>query len=80
MQTIKINTTATTYGVAFGVQDGNFIAAVGKDMHNPGKWAGGNHRIGACNNCTFAEAIEKVSDYITNHFAAFGLNVEFVNA
>lgn len=29
---------------------------------------------------TFPDAVEFISDAITNHFAAFGLNVEFANA
>ena len=33
-----------------------------------------------CNNCTFPDAVEFISGAIENHFAAFGLNVEFVNA
>lgn len=77
MQTIKVEVNATTYGTAFSVKGGNFLASVGKDSHNPGRWAGGNPKFGAFNNCTFAEAIEEVSDAIINYFAAFGLNVEF---
>lgn len=83
MQTIKINTTATTYGVAFGIMDGNFLGAVGPDKKNPGKWGGhidNNGLFAGCFNRTFAEAVEYISDAIENHFAAFGLNVEFVNA
>lgn len=80
MQTIKVNTSKTEYGVAFSVQGGNFLAAVGTDFYNKGRYAGQFSTYGSCNNCTFPEAVEKVSDYITIHFAAFGLNVEFVNA
>lgn len=78
MQTIKVNTNKTEYGVAFSIQDGNFLAAVGTDFYNKGRYTGQFGPYGSCNNCTFAEAIEKVSNYIENHFAAFGLNVEFV--
>lgn len=80
MQTIKVNSTATTYGVAFSVQGGNFLAAVGTDFYNKGRYAGQFSPFASCNNKTFAEAVEFISDAICNHFAQFGLNVEFVNA
>ena len=83
MQTIRINSTATTYGVAFSVKDGNFLGSVGADKKNPGKWAGRINNGGlfaGCFNRSFAEAVEYISDAIENHFAQFGLNVEFVNA
>lgn len=83
MQTIKVSTTATAYGVAFGIMDGNFLGAVGPDKKNPGKWGGhidNNGLFAGCFNRSFAEAVEYISDAIENHFAAFGLNVEFVNA
>lgn len=83
MQTIRVNTTATTYGIAFGIQDGNFLGAVGPDKKHPGKWGGhidNNGLFAGCFNRTFAEAVEYISDAIENHFAALGLNVEFVNA
>lgn len=79
-QTIKVTTSKTEYGVAFSVKGGNFLAAIGKDFNNKGRYAGQFGPYGSCNNCTFAEAVEKVSNYIENHFASFGLNVEFVNA
>lgn len=80
MQTIKVNTSKTEYGVAFSVQGGNFLAAVGTDFYNKGRYAGQFSPFASCNNCTFAEAVEFISDAIENHFAALGLNVEFVNA
>lgn len=83
MQTIKVNSTATTYGVAFSVKDGNFLGAVGPDKKNPGRWAGRINKGGLfveCFNRTFADAVEYISDAIENLFATFGLNVEFVNA
>lgn len=79
MQTIKVESIATTYGVAFSVKDGNFLASVGPDSYNPGRWATGNPTFGACNNCTFADAVEFISDAVCNHFAAYGLNVEFIH-
>ena len=77
MQTIKVNTNKTEYGVAFSVQGGNFLAAVGTDFHNKGRYAGQFSPFASCNNETFADAVEFISDAIENHFAAFGLAVEF---
>ncbi len=36
--------------------------------------------FGSCDNCTLPDAVEFIGDAISNHFAQFGLNVEFVNA
>ena len=80
MQTIRVNTSKTEYGVAFSVESGNFLAAVGNDFYNKGRYAGKFGTYGSCNNCTIADAVEFISGAIENHFAAFGLNVEFVNA
>ncbi|WP_304479786.1 hypothetical protein [uncultured Duncaniella sp.] len=80
MQTIKVTTGKTEYGVAFAVQGGNFLAAVGTDFYNKGRYAGQFSPFASCNNKGFAEAVEFIGDAICNHFAQFGLNVEFVNA
>lgn len=80
MQTIKVNTSKTEYGVAFSVKGGNFLAAIGTDSHNKGRYAGQFSPFASCNNKTFADAVEFIGDAICSHFAAFGLNVEFVNA
>lgn len=80
MQTIKVNTSKTEYGVAFSVEGGNFLAAVGYDFYNKGRFAGRFSPFASCNNKTFPEAVEFISDAICSHFARFGLNVEFVNA
>lgn len=80
MQTIKVNTSKTEYGVAFSVEGGNFLAAVGNDFHNTGRFAGQFSPFASCNNKSFADAVEFISDAIESHFAAFGLTVEFVNA
>lgn len=80
MQTIKVNTSKTEYGVAFSVDGGNFLAAVGNDFHDKGRYAGQFSPFASCNNKGFADAVEFISDAIESHFAAFGLNVEFVNA
>lgn len=80
MQTIKVNTRTNATGsvTTFSI-NGTCIAHVGTDLHNAGRCAGRiNHAGGAmCNNCTFAHAVEFITDAITAHFAAFGLNVEF---
>lgn len=80
MQTIKINTSKTEYGVAFSIAGGNFLAAVGNDFHNKGRYAGQFSPFASCNNKSFVDAVEFISDAICSHFAAFGLNVEFINA
>ena len=80
MQTIKVNTSKTESGVAFAVQGGNFLAAIGADFHNKGRYAGQFSAYGSCNNCTLPDAVEFIRKAIRNHFAEFGLNVEFVNA
>ena len=53
----------------------------GSDFCNPGKYSArfGVYASGG-NIATFADAVEFISDAIESHFAAFGLNVEFVNA
>lgn len=80
MQTIKVNLrTNPNGGVTTFSINGVCIAHVGTDLFNVGRYAGRiNHAGGAvCNNKTFPEAVEFVSDAICNHFAAYGLNVEF---
>ena len=80
VQTIKVNTSKTEYGVAFSVKGGNFLAAIGADFHNKGRYAGQFSPFASCSNKTFPDAVEFICDAICNHFAQFGLNVEFVNA
>jgi hypothetical protein len=79
MQTIKVNTT-TKDGNAFFSIDGKDIARTYSDWYNKGRFAGQFGPFASCNNKGFADAVEFISDAIENHFAAFGLNVEFVNA
>lgn len=79
MQTIRVNT-STKDGNAFFSIDGKEIARTYSDWHNKGRYQGNFGAYGACNNRTFADAVEFISDAIESHFAAFGLNVEFVNA
>lgn len=83
MQTIKVNTrTNTNNSVTMFTVNGVCVAHVGTDLYNVGRYAGRINRAGGavCYNKTFAEAVEFIGDAICNHFAAFGLNVEFVNA
>lgn len=80
MQTIKVNTSKTEHGVNFTVQGGNCLAAIGADFHNKGRYAGRFGVYGSCNNSTLPDAVEFINKAIRNHFAEFGLNVEFVNA
>ena len=79
MQTIRVNTRTNSNGVAIFSVNGVCIAHVGTDLYNVGRYAGRINRAGGavCNNRTFADAVEFISDAICNHFAAFGLGVEF---
>lgn len=82
MQTIKITLpayTAATDTIRYQI-DGKTIATVRPDIFNKGKYCGNFGAFGSCNNVSAAAACEFVGDAIYNHFAAFGLNVEFVNA
>lgn len=80
MQTIKVNTSKTEYGVTFAVQGGKPLATIGTDFHNKGRYAGQFSPFASCSNKTLPDAVEFIGDAICNHFAQFGLNVEFVNA
>lgn len=82
MQTIKITlpaATAATDTIRYQI-DGTTIATVSPDMFNKGKYCGNFGAFGGCNNVSAPDACEFVGDAIVNHFAAFGLNVEFINA
>lgn len=80
MQTIKVATISRPWGCDFKIGS-KWIAGVGSDFCNLGKYSA---RFGvyasASNISTFAHAVKFIRDAITAHFAAFGLNVEFVNA
>lgn len=77
MQTIKVATISRPWGCDF-TTGSKWIAGVGSDFCNPGKYSA---RFGvyasASNIPTFAHAVEFIRDAITAHFAAFGLAVEF---
>ncbi|MBD5302397.1 MAG: hypothetical protein HDS16_05315 [Bacteroides sp.] len=77
MQTIKVTSTRNEYQDVIFAIDGSEIATVSRDVWNPGKYRArfGIHRF--INNARFVDAVEYISDAICNHFAAFGLNVEF---
>lgn len=78
MQTIKVNTEHTSNGCEF-TTGYKAIATIRKDSDGS-YWARFQAYASANNLRTFADAVEFIGDAITNHFAAFGLNVEFVNA
>lgn len=80
MQTIKVNTKTDNISTVFEVngkqiaetwkQNGTQYSDVLRDMHP--------HGCRQDIHTTFADAIEFIGDCICNHFAKFGLNVEFV--
>ena len=80
MQTIKVSTTSTPAGMSFAIQNGNRLATIGADFFHNGRYTGQFSPFASCSNKTLPEAVEFISDAICNHFAQFGLNVEFVNA
>ena len=75
MQTITINIEQTQSGCEFSTGY-KAIARISKDT-NGTFWARFQAFASANNLRTFADAVEFIGDAITNHFAAFGLNVEF---
>lgn len=82
MQTIRVAlpaATAATDIIRYQI-DGTTIATVGPDIFNKGKYCGNFGAYGSCDNASAPDACEFVCAVIENHFAAFGLNVEFVNA
>lgn len=82
MQTIKVTlpaVTAATDTIRFRI-DGTTIATVSPDMFNKGKYCGNFGAFGSCSNVSAPDACEFIITVIESHFAAFGLNVEFVNA
>lgn len=82
MQTIRVTlpaATAATDIIRYQI-DGTTIATVSPDMFNKGKYCGDFGAFGSCNNVSAPDACEFIITVIERHFAAFGLNVEFVNA
>lgn len=85
MQTIKVTSkehTATdgkTRYTAFIIGN-TLIATVGPDLRNKGRYQASCGVLGCCNNACALDAYEFAGSVIEGHFAAFGLNVEFVNA
>lgn len=80
MQTIRVTTSKTEYGCAFSIEGGNFLASVGNDFNNKGRFAGLFSPFASCNNSSFEDAVAFIRDAIASHFSVLGLNVEFVNA
>lgn len=78
---IEVKTENRTDGktvTEFYINGVKHIASVINDFNNIGKYSGYCGTLGACNNVTYPEAIEFVSDCIERHFAEFGINIEFV--
>lgn len=75
MQTIKINIEPTQNGCEFSTGY-KAIARIRKDTDGT-FWARFQAFATANNLRSFADAVEFISDAICNHFAAFGLDVEF---
>lgn len=68
------------HAASFTIDGLRYMAHVHRDILNVGRYSGVIQSCGiVCNNSTFADAVEFISTAIENHFAAFGLNVEFVN-
>lgn len=82
MQTIKVTlpaAVAATETIRYQI-DGVTIATVSPDAFNKGRYCGEFGALGSCNNADISAACDFISSAIYNHFAAFGLNVEFDNA
>lgn len=77
MQTIKVTTESTANSCEF-TTGYKAIATIRKDT-NGTFWARFQVYASANNLRTFADAVEFISNAIENHFAAFGLGVEFAN-
>lgn len=82
MQTIKVNVKIPSPLFMKFMVDGVCVAHVGPEWHNAGRYAGRINQTGgaACNNKTFADAVEFIGDALCSLFASLGLNVEFINA
>ena len=57
--------------------DSKVIATISKDSFNNGRYCGSFGAFGCCNNRRYPDAVEFILRCIENHFAQFGLNVEF---
>lgn len=78
MQTIKVTIESTASGCEF-TTGYKAIATIRKDTN--GTFGARFQAYASANNLrTFPDAVEFISDAIEDHFAAFGLGVEFVNA
>lgn len=78
MQTIKINIEQTANGYEFTTGH-KAIATIRKDV-NGSFWAKFQAFATANNLRTLPDAVEFISDAISNHFDGLGLDVEFVAA
>ena len=75
MQTIIVTVKQQGENAALQIDD-KVIATVSKDF-NKGRYCGSFGVFGCCNNSRYPDAVEFISGCIENHFAKFGLNVEF---
>lgn len=76
MQTIIV--TVNQHGENTAMQiGGKVIATIHKDFRNVGRYAASFGSFGCCNNERYPDAVEFIAGCIENHFAQFGLNVEF---
>lgn len=80
MQTIKVTIKTEDNITGFYAACKRPFAHVSPDFYHKGKFAGYYGVWASCDNKTFADAIEFIGNEIERYFAAFGLNVEFVNA
>lgn len=76
MQTIIV--TVNQHGEKTALQiDGKVIATISKDSFNKGRFCASFGAFGCCNNNSYPNALEFITNCIERYFANFGLNVEF---
>ena len=76
MQTIIV--TVNQQGEKTALQIGSkVVATITKDFFNKGRYSASFGIFGCCNNKRYPDAVEFITGCIENHFANFGLNVEF---
>lgn len=76
MQTIIV--TVKNQGEKTALQiDDKVIATISKDFYNKGRYSASFGIFGNCNNKSYPDTLEFITDCIERHFAKFGLNVTF---
>jgi hypothetical protein len=76
MQTIIVTVNQQGDKTALQIDD-KVIATISKDSFNKGLYCGSFGAFGCCNNNSYPNALEFITNCIGRHFANFGLNVEF---